>query len=149
MAHLVCGEVSRRADVVPCKPCQDFHQATDKSIIRAARSCAKRKAGGDCCAYNEMTSKYSGFAANQARVFVGEYGWVRGGNADDEGLLARERTYSVGPNGATDDWLEHGRAYKMLTVLDEYTREALCVSVRTRMSANDVLEALYPVILER
>ena len=36
----------------------------------------------------------------------------------------------------------------MLTVLDEYTREALCVSVATTMGANDVLEALYPLLLK-
>jgi hypothetical protein len=35
----------------------------------------------------------------------------------------------------------------MLTVLDEYTREALCVEVRSRMGATDVLEALYPLLL--
>jgi hypothetical protein len=33
----------------------------------------------------------------------------------------------------------------MLTVLDEYTRQALAVAVRTRMGADDVLEALYPL----
>ncbi|MEM7303800.1 MAG: integrase core domain-containing protein, partial [Pseudomonadota bacterium] len=33
-------------------------------------------------------------------------------------------------------------------VLDEYTREALCVAVRTTMGANDVLEALYPLLLK-
>jgi len=43
----------------------------------------------------------------------------------------------------------NGRAYKMLTVLDEYTREALCVSVATRMRSADVLEALYPLLLKR
>ena len=37
----------------------------------------------------------------------------------------------------------------MLTVLDEYTREALCVQVATSMGASEVLEALYPLILER
>nr|WP_293338839.1 IS3 family transposase [Parvibaculum sp.] len=47
------------------------------------------------------------------------------------------------------DKLSSGRPYKMLTVLDEYTREALCVTVRATMSANDVLEALYPLILKR
>jgi len=36
----------------------------------------------------------------------------------------------------------------MLTVLDEYTREALCVAVSTTMGANDVLEALYPLLLK-
>ena len=36
----------------------------------------------------------------------------------------------------------------MLTVLDKDTREALCVAVRTKMNANDVLEALYPLLLK-
>jgi putative transposase len=35
----------------------------------------------------------------------------------------------------------------MLTVLDEYIRQALAVAVRTRMGADDVLEALYPLLL--
>ena len=45
------------------------------------------------------------------------------------------------------DKLCNGRSYKMLTVLDEYTRQALAVAVRTRMGAEDVLEALYPLLL--
>lgn len=45
------------------------------------------------------------------------------------------------------DKLDNGRGYKMLTVLDEYTRQALAVTVRTRMRADDVLEALYPLLL--
>ena len=40
------------------------------------------------------------------------------------------------------DRLANGRPYKMLTVLDEYTREALCVRVATTMTSADVLEAL-------
>jgi transposase InsO family protein len=47
------------------------------------------------------------------------------------------------------DKLSNGRPYKMLTVLDEYTREALCVAVAARMGAADVLEALYPLLLQR
>ena len=35
----------------------------------------------------------------------------------------------------------------MLTVLDEYTRQALCVAVRTRMNSNDILEAVYPLLI--
>lgn len=46
------------------------------------------------------------------------------------------------------DKLSNGRSYKMLTVLDEYSREALCVAVRPKMNANDVLEALYPLLLK-
>lgn len=47
------------------------------------------------------------------------------------------------------DKLSNGRPYKMLTVLDEYTREALCVKVATSMGSSDVLEALYPLLLQR
>jgi len=47
------------------------------------------------------------------------------------------------------DKLSNGRPYKMLTVIDEYTREALCVAVAPRMGSADVLEALYPLLLKR
>ena len=47
------------------------------------------------------------------------------------------------------DRLSNARPYKMLTVLDEYTREALCVTARLRMNSGDVLEALYPLLLKR
>ena len=45
------------------------------------------------------------------------------------------------------DKLSSGRPYKMLTVLDEYTREALCVSVAAKMGSADVLEVLHPLLL--
>ena len=46
------------------------------------------------------------------------------------------------------DKLSNGRSYKMLTVLDEYTREALCVAVWPRMNAHDVLDALRPLLMK-
>ena len=46
------------------------------------------------------------------------------------------------------DKLSTGRRYKMLTVLDEYTRQTLCVAGRTRMNSNDVLEAIYPLLIK-
>ena len=46
------------------------------------------------------------------------------------------------------DKLSSGRPYKMLTVLDEYTREALCVHVRPKLGSADVLETLYPLLLK-
>lgn len=46
------------------------------------------------------------------------------------------------------DKLSNGRTYKMLTVLDEYTREALCVEARSKMGSAEVLEALYPLLLK-
>ncbi|QPH53208.1 DDE-type integrase/transposase/recombinase [Pontivivens ytuae] len=44
--------------------------------------------------------------------------------------------------------LSNGCSYKMLTVLDEFTRQALAVSVRRKMGADDILEALYPLLLK-
>lgn len=46
------------------------------------------------------------------------------------------------------DRLSSGRKYKMLTVIDEYTREALCVAVSPKMGAAEVLETLYPPLLK-
>ena len=47
------------------------------------------------------------------------------------------------------DRLSNGRPYRMLTVIDEYTREALTATVKRKMGSADVLEALYPLILKR
>ena len=46
------------------------------------------------------------------------------------------------------DKLSNGRSYKMLTVLDEYTREALCVALRPKITARDVLDALHPLLMK-
>jgi len=46
------------------------------------------------------------------------------------------------------DKLSNGRSYKMMTVLDEYTREALCVAVRPKMNASDVLDVLHRLLLK-
>ena len=45
------------------------------------------------------------------------------------------------------DKLSNGRRYKMLTVLDEFTRQALAVEVGTTMTSDDVLEVLYRLFL--
>lgn len=46
------------------------------------------------------------------------------------------------------DKLSNGRLYKMLTILDEYTRQAVCVEVRSNMGAQDLLDALYPLLFK-
>ncbi|MGI9508864.1 MAG: IS3 family transposase [Geminicoccaceae bacterium] len=46
------------------------------------------------------------------------------------------------------DKLSHGRPYKMLTVLDEYTRQGLRVAVAFKIGSAEILEALYPLLLE-
>lgn len=45
------------------------------------------------------------------------------------------------------DKFSNGHGYKMLTVLDKYSRQALAVTVRARMGADDALETLYPLFL--
>ena len=47
------------------------------------------------------------------------------------------------------DRLSNGQPYRMLTVIDEYTREALAVVTKPKMGSADVLEALYPLIPKR
>jgi transposase InsO family protein len=47
------------------------------------------------------------------------------------------------------DKLSNGRAYKKLTVLDEYTREGLCVTVRPKMNADEVLQTLYQLLMRK
>ncbi len=44
------------------------------------------------------------------------------------------------------DKLSKGRSYKMLTVVDEFTRQALAVTGRAKMGAKDVLKGLYPLL---
>jgi transposase InsO family protein len=46
------------------------------------------------------------------------------------------------------DKLSNGRPYKMLTVLDEYTRQGLCVAVTFKMGSAEVLEVLYLLLLK-
>ena len=46
------------------------------------------------------------------------------------------------------DKLSNGRSYKMLTVLDEYTRQALCVQVKHQMRADDVLEVMHRLLMK-
>lgn len=46
------------------------------------------------------------------------------------------------------DKLSNGRSYKMLTVLDEYTRQALCVEVQDKMNSDDVLEAMHRLLMK-
>ena len=41
----------------------------------------------------------------------------------------------------------NGRSYKMLTFLDEYTCQALCVEVRDKMNSDDVIEVIQRLLL--
>ena len=42
-----------------------------------------------------------------------------------------------------------GRAFKMLTIIDEYTRECLAILVERRLTAEDVLDQLYNLFILR
>ena len=45
------------------------------------------------------------------------------------------------------DRLSNGQPYRLLTILDEYTREALCVMARHSLGSEEVMESLCPLIL--
>ncbi len=47
------------------------------------------------------------------------------------------------------DRTSDGRALRLLTILDEYTRECLSVVVGRRLTAQDVLDELYRLFLTR
>ena len=42
-----------------------------------------------------------------------------------------------------------GRAFKMLTLIDEYTRECLAILVERRLTSEDVINQLYMLFLVR
>ena len=44
---------------------------------------------------------------------------------------------------------DDGRAMKMLTLIDEFTRECLAIVVERRLNSEDVLVALYELFIER
>ncbi len=46
------------------------------------------------------------------------------------------------------DKLSNGRPYKILTVPDEYAREALCVAARPKMNVNDILGVLHRLLMK-
>ena len=46
-------------------------------------------------------------------------------------------------------WTSEGRPFRMLTVLDEYTRECLAINVERRLTAEDVLAQLTDLFVRR
>ena len=47
------------------------------------------------------------------------------------------------------DRTSNGRPFKMLTILDEYTRECLAILVERRLTSEDVIDKLYTLFLLR
>jgi len=47
------------------------------------------------------------------------------------------------------DRTSDGRAFRMLTIIDEYTRECLSIDVARRLSSEDVLERLSDLFIRR
>ena len=43
----------------------------------------------------------------------------------------------------------NGRPLRMLNIIDEYTRECLCIKVARKITAQDVLEELFDLIVEK
>ena len=46
-------------------------------------------------------------------------------------------------------WTANGKAFRILVIIDEYTRECLAMRVARRITSGDVLETLYELFLLR
>ena len=47
------------------------------------------------------------------------------------------------------DRTKDGRAFRMLTIIDEYTRECLAIVTKRKLKSGDVLEALENLFIDR
>jgi putative transposase len=138
------------------KPVQHDDEALRLSMIRLAKAYGRY-------GYRKITQllQIDGWKVNHNRI---ERLWREEGLQLPQRHKKRKRLYHknssvirLRPHHQNHIWsidfvhdkLTNGRGYKMLTVIDEYTREALCVAVRSKMNANDVLDVLFDLILKR
>ena len=138
------------------KPVQHDDEALRLAMIRLAKAYGRY-------GYRKITQllQIEGWNINHKRV---ERLWREEGLQLPQRHKKRKRLYHkdssvirLRPNHRNHIWsidfvhdkLTNGRSYKILTVLDEYTREALCVAVRPKMNAHDVLDVLCDLILKR
>ena len=63
--------------------------------------------------------------------------------------LAAERPNHVWSYDFVMDRTEDGRQLKLLTLVDEFTRESLCVHVARHIKARDVIDQLAVLFIER
>jgi len=63
--------------------------------------------------------------------------------------LRAERSNHVWSYDFVADRTHDGRAYRMLCIIDEFTREALAIRVARRLNSTDVIEALCDLFIDR
>ena len=63
--------------------------------------------------------------------------------------LRAERPNHVWSYDFVEDRTQDGRKFRMLCVIDEFTREALAIRVKRRLNSTDVLEALADLMILR
>lgn len=63
--------------------------------------------------------------------------------------LRSERPNHVWAYDFVQDHTHDGRTFRMLTIIDEYTRECLVIIVARKLNSHDVLEALADLFIER
>lgn len=76
----------------------------------------------------------------RGRLWLGDGSCVR---------LRPERPDHVWAYDSVEDRTHDGREFRMLCVVDEFTREALAIRVERRLGSTDVLEVLAELMLER
>ena len=76
----------------------------------------------------------------KGRLWLGDGSFIR---------LRPERPNHVWAYDFVEDRTHDGRKFRMLCVVDEFTREALAIRVERRLGSAEVLEALAELMLER
>jgi len=81
----------------------------------------------------------------------GQYGYRKIAQYRKDSPMIRKRSNAPNHVWAIDfvqDKLINNRPYKMLTLVDEYTLQALAVNVGTKLGSVELLETLYPLIIK-
>ena len=149
----VWGSIDRRSARLPTTP--DDEAALTADIIALARHMAAMATAGSrrCCA--------AGWTVNKKRV---ERIWrceglkvpakqpKRGRLWLNDGSCIRlrpERPNHVWSYDFVADRTHDGKAFRMLCIIDEFTRESLAIRVARKLKATDVIEALCDLFVSR
>lgn len=90
--------------------------------------------------WKELGLKVPGKQKKRARLWDREGSCIR---------LRPERANHVWSYDFIFDRTNEGRAFKMMTVIDEFTRESLAIKVARKLTADDVIEVLAELFLKR
>src|SRR5664279_4197043 len=128
------------------------------AVLRQPRSTQRKPARGrdDELALTadivELAKAYGRYGYRRITALLRHAGWLRSRLWLNDGSCVRLR--AEGPNHVwsydfVEDRTHDGRKFRMLCVIDEFTREALAIRVKRRLNSTDVLETLADLMIVR